>query len=214
MQCRIKWNTGLWFLLQYSLYYGFLIDCPLYVFCVYCLAFSLIQAQLGSISIQEFGLTQDTAKIFRNGMRISKCMLGKSGMANNQSALWPHFCWTLIVFWSQSGLSEFLCQPSKTGFSALLNSLILAKCFRAKLWENSHYVSKQLEKIGGCAMFIHCTYRQLVALRLISCTGSVKLNITVCFRPDLINCHGERWTHHFQQNRANQPQRAWAGQSV
>ncbi|XP_041804440.1 probable ATP-dependent DNA helicase HFM1 [Chelmon rostratus] len=78
----------------------------------------LIQAQLGSISIQEFGLTQDTAKIFRNGMRISKC------------------------------LSEFLCQPSKTGFSALLNSLILAKCFRAKLWENSHYVSKQLEKIG------------------------------------------------------------------
>ncbi|XP_070775191.1 probable ATP-dependent DNA helicase HFM1 [Enoplosus armatus] len=78
----------------------------------------LIQAQLGSISIQEFGLTQDTAKIFRNGMRISKC------------------------------LSEFLSQQSKTGFSALLNSLVLAKCFRAKLWENSPYVSKQLEKIG------------------------------------------------------------------
>ncbi|XP_035525900.1 probable ATP-dependent DNA helicase HFM1 [Morone saxatilis] len=78
----------------------------------------LIQAQLGSISIQEFGLTQDTAKIFRNGMRISRC------------------------------LSEFLSQRSKTGFSALLNSLILAKCFRAKLWENSPYVSKQLEKIG------------------------------------------------------------------
>ncbi|XP_027140746.1 probable ATP-dependent DNA helicase HFM1 isoform X2 [Larimichthys crocea] len=78
----------------------------------------LIQAQLGSIPIQEFGLTQDTAKIFRNGMRISKC------------------------------LSEFLSQLSKTGFSALLNSLILAKCFRAKLWENSPYVSRQLEKIG------------------------------------------------------------------
>lgn len=44
--------------------------------CVYCFVFSLIQAQLGSIPIQEFGLTQDTAKIFRNGMRISKCMLG------------------------------------------------------------------------------------------------------------------------------------------
>ncbi|XP_076001011.1 putative ATP-dependent DNA helicase HFM1 [Genypterus blacodes] len=78
----------------------------------------LIQAQLGSISIQEFGLTQDTAKIFRNGMRISRC------------------------------LSEFLSQRSKTGFSALLNSLIMAKCFRAKLWDNSPYVSKQLEKIG------------------------------------------------------------------
>uniref|UniRef100_A0A3Q3LJI7 DNA 3'-5' helicase n=1 Tax=Labrus bergylta TaxID=56723 RepID=A0A3Q3LJI7_9LABR len=78
---------------------------------------NLIQAQLGSISIPEFGLAQDTAKIFRNGMRISK-------------------------------LSEFLSQTPKTVFSALLNSLILAKCFRAKLWENSPYVSKQLEKIA------------------------------------------------------------------
>ncbi|XP_061694341.1 probable ATP-dependent DNA helicase HFM1 isoform X2 [Syngnathoides biaculeatus] len=78
----------------------------------------LIQAQLGSISIQEFGLTQDTAKIFRNGMRITKC------------------------------LSEYLSQRSKMGFSTLLNSVILAKCFRAKLWENSPYVSKQIDKIG------------------------------------------------------------------
>ncbi|TNN69838.1 putative ATP-dependent DNA helicase HFM1 [Liparis tanakae] len=54
----------------------------------------LIQTQLGSISIQEFGLTQDTAKIFRNGMRISKCMLGKSGTTNKQSllnVLFSHF---------------------------------------------------------------------------------------------------------------------------
>ncbi|KAM9845417.1 putative ATP-dependent DNA helicase HFM1 [Aulostomus maculatus] len=78
----------------------------------------LIQAQLGSISVPEFGLTQDTTKIFRNGMRISKC------------------------------LAEFLSQRSKTGFCALLNALILAKCFRAKLWETSPFVSKQLEKIG------------------------------------------------------------------
>ncbi|RVE61086.1 hypothetical protein OJAV_G00167210 [Oryzias javanicus] len=78
----------------------------------------LIQAQLGCISIQDFGLTQDTAKIFRIGLRISKC------------------------------LSEFLSQRSKTGFTALLNSIILAKCFQSKLWENSAYVSKQLEKIG------------------------------------------------------------------
>ncbi|XP_041697631.1 probable ATP-dependent DNA helicase HFM1 isoform X2 [Coregonus clupeaformis] len=78
----------------------------------------LIQAQFGSIPIQEFGLAQDTGRIFRNGVRLSRC------------------------------LAEFLNQRSKTGFSALLNSLILAKCFRAKLWENSPYVSKQLEKIG------------------------------------------------------------------
>ncbi|XP_061796981.2 probable ATP-dependent DNA helicase HFM1 isoform X1 [Nerophis lumbriciformis] len=78
----------------------------------------LIQAQLGSIPLQEFSLTQDTAKIFRTGMRISKCLF------------------------------EFLSQHSKIGFNALLNSLILAKCFRAKLWENSPMVSKQLDKIG------------------------------------------------------------------
>ncbi|CAI5641679.1 unnamed protein product [Oreochromis niloticus] len=78
----------------------------------------LIQAQLSSIPVQDFGLTQDTAKIFRIGMRISRC------------------------------LSEFLSQRVKAGFSAVLNSLILAKCFRAKLWENSPFVSKQLEKIG------------------------------------------------------------------
>ncbi|XP_064416175.1 probable ATP-dependent DNA helicase HFM1 [Latimeria chalumnae] len=78
----------------------------------------LIQSQLGSIPLQDFALTQDTAKIFRSGIRVAKC------------------------------LSEFLALQEKKNFSAFLNALILAKCFRAKLWENSPYVSKQLEKIG------------------------------------------------------------------
>ncbi|KAM5256391.1 putative ATP-dependent DNA helicase HFM1 [Ctenodactylus gundi] len=77
----------------------------------------LIQAQLGCISIQDFALTQDTAKIFRNGSRITR--------------------------W----LSEFVA-AEEMKFAVLLNSLILAKCFRCKLWENSLHVSKQLEKIG------------------------------------------------------------------
>ncbi|XP_067309186.1 probable ATP-dependent DNA helicase HFM1 isoform X2 [Pseudorasbora parva] len=78
----------------------------------------LIQAQLSCIPIQEFGLVQDTGKIFRNGNRVSRY------------------------------LTEFLSHHSKSNFSAQLNSLILAKCFRAKLWENSSYVSKQIERIG------------------------------------------------------------------
>lgn len=45
------------------------------------------------------------------------------------------------------GLSDFLAVQEKK-FAVLLNSLILAKCFRCKLWENSLHVSKQLEKIG------------------------------------------------------------------
>ncbi|XP_061267233.1 probable ATP-dependent DNA helicase HFM1 isoform X1 [Bos javanicus] len=76
----------------------------------------LIQAQLGCIPVQDFALTQDTAKIFRNGSRITR--------------------------W----LSDFVATQEK--FAVLLNSLILAKCFRCKLWENSPHVSKQLEKIG------------------------------------------------------------------
>uniref|UniRef100_A0A8C5R4H0 Probable ATP-dependent DNA helicase HFM1 n=1 Tax=Leptobrachium leishanense TaxID=445787 RepID=A0A8C5R4H0_9ANUR len=44
-------------------------------------------------------------------------------------------------------LSEFLGQQEKK-FIAFLNALILAKCFRCKLWENSSHVAKQLEKIG------------------------------------------------------------------
>ncbi|XP_036901423.1 probable ATP-dependent DNA helicase HFM1 [Sturnira hondurensis] len=77
----------------------------------------LIQAQLGCIPIQDFALTQDTAKIFRSGSRITR--------------------------W----LSEFVALQEKK-FAVLLNSLILTKCFRCKLWENSLHVSKQLEKIG------------------------------------------------------------------
>ncbi|XP_053326283.1 probable ATP-dependent DNA helicase HFM1 [Spea bombifrons] len=77
----------------------------------------LIQAQLGCIPVQDFSLTQDMAKIFRHGVRVTKC------------------------------LSEFLAlQEGK--FVAFLNATILGKCFRCKLWENSSYVSKQLEKIG------------------------------------------------------------------
>ncbi|XP_013911972.1 PREDICTED: probable ATP-dependent DNA helicase HFM1 [Thamnophis sirtalis] len=77
----------------------------------------LIQAQLGCIPIQDFTLTQDIGKIFRNGIRLTK--------------------------W----LSEFLA-THQNNFIVLLNALILAKCFRCRLWENSLYVSKQLEKIG------------------------------------------------------------------
>ncbi|XP_053549099.1 probable ATP-dependent DNA helicase HFM1 [Bombina bombina] len=77
----------------------------------------LIQAQFGCIPVQDFSLTQDIAKIFRHGTRITKC------------------------------LSEFMALQEKK-FVAFLNSLILTKCFRSKLWENSLHVSKQLEKIG------------------------------------------------------------------
>ncbi|XP_066257533.1 probable ATP-dependent DNA helicase HFM1 [Euwallacea similis] len=44
-------------------------------------------------------------------------------------------------------LIEFV-ETKENSYSALLNAIILAKCFRVKLWENSPYVSKQLTGVG------------------------------------------------------------------
>ncbi|XP_066152085.1 probable ATP-dependent DNA helicase HFM1 [Euwallacea fornicatus] len=44
-------------------------------------------------------------------------------------------------------LIEFV-ETKEKSYSALLNAIILAKCFRVKLWENSPYVSKQLTGVG------------------------------------------------------------------
>ncbi|XP_013384284.1 probable ATP-dependent DNA helicase HFM1 [Lingula anatina] len=76
----------------------------------------LIQAQLGSLPVQDFGLSQDMAKIFRAGTRVARCLV------------------------------EFLWQ--RCSFKALLSAVILSKCFKARLWENSKYVCRQLDGIG------------------------------------------------------------------
>uniref|UniRef100_A0AAR5PUI5 SEC63 domain-containing protein n=2 Tax=Dendroctonus ponderosae TaxID=77166 RepID=A0AAR5PUI5_DENPD len=44
-------------------------------------------------------------------------------------------------------LIEYLETRDKC-YSALSNTITLAKCFRVKLWENSPYVSKQLTGVG------------------------------------------------------------------
>ena len=41
---------------------------------------------------------------------------------------------------------EFFMQQGK--FQTTLNSIILFKCIKARLWENSKYVSKQIDGIG------------------------------------------------------------------
>ncbi|XP_055949652.1 probable ATP-dependent DNA helicase HFM1 [Argiope bruennichi] len=44
-------------------------------------------------------------------------------------------------------LAEYLTFDTK-GFSILYNAVLLAKCFKARLWENSKHVARQLDKIG------------------------------------------------------------------
>lgn len=47
------------------------------------------------------------------------------------------------------GLIHYLATRKRNCFSALRNSVILGKCFNAKLWENSPFISKQLDSIGS-----------------------------------------------------------------
>ncbi|CAK8676681.1 unnamed protein product [Clavelina lepadiformis] len=76
----------------------------------------LMQATLGCISIQDFTLTQDVTKIFRNAVRVCRCLV------------------ELLML--------------KDNFKSLYNAAILSKCVKARLWENSRYVTKQLPSIG------------------------------------------------------------------
>lgn len=57
------------------------------------------------------------------------------------------------IYLSSTGLVRYVSRPELVTqqpqcFSAVLNSIVLAKCINAHLWENSPYVSKQLKGIG------------------------------------------------------------------
>ncbi|KAF5277171.1 hypothetical protein FQR65_LT03877 [Abscondita terminalis] len=78
----------------------------------------LIQAVLGCLPMLESSLVNESLKIMRVGERIANCSLAE-------------------------------CLSTRRNcYSALLNTLILAKCFHVKLWENSPYVSRQLSGIS------------------------------------------------------------------
>ena len=56
-------------------------------------------------------------------------------------------CWSVHwVVMADIGLVEVLWK--RDSYMALLNAVLLAKCIHAHVWENSHYVSKQLTGIG------------------------------------------------------------------
>ena len=73
---------------------------------------------------------------------------------------------SLVLSWSwlqisflviAAGLSEVMLQryrqgpsntPGANKYNVTLNSVLLSKCIAAKLWENSRYVARQLDRIG------------------------------------------------------------------
>jgi ATP-dependent DNA helicase HFM1/MER3 len=84
---------------------------------------TLIQAQLGSININDFSLTQDIFRIFRVGIRISRCLL--------------------------EFLSQNLSSKHNKIYQTFLNAVILNKCFTTKMWHDSVHVFKQFNRIGA-----------------------------------------------------------------
>ncbi|XP_039960237.1 uncharacterized protein LOC120774570 [Bactrocera tryoni] len=86
----------------------------------------LLQAVLGNIPIAFPTLAQESLKMLRIGDRIAKCLM------------------------EYMRLSEHQAHALHLGrYKALLHTVTIAKCFHAKLWENSEYAAKQLQKIGA-----------------------------------------------------------------
>lgn len=81
-------------------------------------AFILIQATFGNVHISENTLLQESMRAIRCSDRVVNC------------------------------LKEIGLMDRDIKYTLLLNILVLAQCFFAKLWEDSIYVSKQIEKIG------------------------------------------------------------------
>lgn len=82
-------------------------------------AFVLIQATFANIHFTENTLVQEGIRVIRCSDRVVNC------------------------------LKETALMNRDITYTLLLNILILSQCFFAKLWENSVYVSKQIEKIGS-----------------------------------------------------------------
>ncbi|XP_020716824.1 uncharacterized protein LOC110118719 [Ceratitis capitata] len=90
----------------------------------------LLQAVLGNVPIASPTLAQESLKMIRIGDRIAKCLLEYMRLSEHQA---------------HTSTGTFPLGRYK----ALLHTVTIAKCFHAKLWENSAYAAKQLQKIGG-----------------------------------------------------------------
>lgn len=119
---------------------------------------SLIQATLGCLPVQDFALNQDTQKIFRVVTRLSKCRHIAAPRRAPATDLHPWqgllHNWCAIIhgertlsFSPVAGLMEYQLQESS--YRSLLSAVLLNKCLKARIWENSKHVAKQLDKIGG-----------------------------------------------------------------
>ncbi|XP_017483863.1 PREDICTED: probable ATP-dependent DNA helicase HFM1, partial [Rhagoletis zephyria] len=104
----------------------------------------LLQAVFGNTPIASPTLALESLKMIRIGDRIAKCLL------------------------EYMRLSEHQAHALHLGrYKALLHTVTIAKCFHAKMWENSEYAAKQLQKIGAVysAQLVYAGKTTLKSLR-------------------------------------------------
>lgn len=54
------------------------------------------------------------------------------------------------------GLAEYMFTLQNKDFlTTVYNAILVDKCLRARLWENSKHVARQLEKIGADSRLLH-----------------------------------------------------------
>ena len=90
---------------------------------------ALIQAQLGSIALQDFSLQQDIYRIFNVGRRITRCIYEYQFQISSQAVT------------GSSHLAK--------NFNTFINSVILYKNFITKLWQDSDHLFRQFNRIGN-----------------------------------------------------------------
>ena len=85
--------------------------------------FSILQAVLENVPIRDYSLENEVPKILLAAQRLTKCSI--EYMRANQN-------------------------KTRTGiFRGLLQAVTLTKCLSAQLWENSRFVSRQIDEIGA-----------------------------------------------------------------
>lgn len=185
------------------------------IYVLYDFFASLIQAQLGCIPVQEFGLIQDTGKIFRNAIRVSKCELKSLNVSLMLVFLWWHgfeivsvlffvtFCKMVFLVstrsdWvSPSSLpKEFLCSAQLFDTCQMFQSQTVGRltfCFQTAWEDRLGNSSLELDiyfHIKNNSIFIYWIFKRFVEY----------LWFLLYCRTVICHSHGECRAHNIQQN--------------
>ena len=83
----------------------------------------MLQAMLGNLTFEDYSLEHEAPKILLAAQRLTKCCI-EYMLATEEKA-------------------------KKGVFRGLLQTVTLSKCLEVQLWDNTRFVSKQIDNIGA-----------------------------------------------------------------